>query len=93
MKRQLYVTRTENEHAWAIACDGRLHGPYKDRREAVRHAVGMGMDAGRHGDDAEVLVADDGRRFRIEWTYIRDGSRAACLDIGQRLPTPSHTMR
>lgn len=93
MKQQLYVTRTETENAWTIAYRDRLHGPYKDRREAVRHAIGMGMAAGRRGDDAEVLVACDDRRFRIEWAYLRDAPPAACVDLEQRPSLPSHAVR
>lgn len=86
MKQQLYVIRSENESAWTIAYRGRLHGPYQDRREAVRRAIGMGMAAGRSGDDAEVLVAGDDRRFRIEWAYLRDEAHAEC-------GRPSHAAR
>lgn len=87
MKQQLFVTH--GDCAWTIAYKGRLHGPYQDRRAAVRHAVGLGIDAGRCGADVEVLVAGDDHRFRVEWTYLRDEATASCMEFERESLAPS----
>lgn len=57
---------------WKVRHNAHLFGPYFIPGEAVRSAVKMASEAGRHGGGAQVFVQASNEEFRLEWTYGLD---------------------
>ena len=71
MARAQYVVVLD-DNQWKISFNGKLYGPYKTQRDAIRAAVDAAHKAGGQGTDAQVLVQGTDNKFRTEWTYGND---------------------
>jgi hypothetical protein len=76
-KAQYFVLHDDGE--WKIKVGYRHTGPYDSKSAAMCAAIDYAEKDGQTGRDAQVLVQDEDKTFRVEWTYRRDPypSRAA----------------
>lgn len=69
-RNEYYVVNHQGQ--WKISFGGKHFGPYDTQKQAIRVAVDAAHEAGRQGQDAQVLVQGTDSRFRTEWTYGND---------------------
>jgi hypothetical protein len=69
-RTQYFIVLHEDE--WNIKLGNKHYGPYKSQTVAIRAAVEAANQDGVKGNDAQVLVQGDDRKFRTEWTYSHD---------------------
>src|SRR5262245_28543574 len=61
-----------NKGRWMIGFQQQHYGPYLTQRQAIDDALSAVRRAKRQGLDAQVLVQNEGSKFRTEWTYGHD---------------------
>jgi hypothetical protein len=69
-RNQYFVVPVDGR--WKIKFNGEYVGTYATQREAARAVVDLAHQAGRSGNDAQVLVQGQDTKFRTEWTYGND---------------------
>lgn len=52
-----------------IKFGGEEYGPYKSEREALLFAIDAAHKIGEQGEEAQVLLIDEGGEARPAWTY------------------------
>jgi hypothetical protein len=61
-----------HEGQWKITYQSKHYGPYDTQKIAIRVAVDAAHEAGRKGNNAQVLVQGEDNKWRTEWTYGND---------------------
>jgi hypothetical protein len=60
------------DDVWFIKFDGEEYGPYKSEREALLFAIDAAQKLGEQGEEAQVLLIDEGGEAHPAFTYGQD---------------------
>ena len=70
---------------WKISLDGRHSAPYPSRTGAVRAAIEAAHLVCDIVGNAQVLVQQDNKQFKAEWTHGRDPYRPEVSSVSRPL--------
>jgi hypothetical protein len=70
-QRLRYVV-VRRQDAWFIMFKGEEFGPYRSEREAKLFAIDAAHELAEHGEETEVMVADESGEISPAWIHGQD---------------------